>query len=75
MKVINKISEIGEAFFNLISEWILPLPGIVKGFIALVVLGLVAIGILTLLKKSFKIFGIILLVVFIIIFAYAILNQ
>lgn len=74
MKVINKISEIGEAFFNLISEWILPLPGIVKGFIALVVLGLVAIGILTLLKKSFKIFGIILLVVFIIIFASAILN-
>ncbi|MBQ4570689.1 MAG: hypothetical protein IJB21_03240 [Bacilli bacterium] len=74
MKVINKISEIGEAFFNLISEWILPLPGIVKGFIALVVLGLVAIGILTLLKKSFKIFGIILLAVFIIIFASAILN-
>lgn len=74
MKVINKISEIGEAFFNLISEWILPLPGIVKGFVALVVLGLVAIGILTLLKKSFKIFGIILLVVFIIIFASAILN-
>lgn len=74
MKVINKISEIGEAFFNLISEWILPLPGIVKGFISLVVLGLVAIGILTLLKKSFKIFGIILLVVFIIIFASAILN-
>ena len=74
MKVINKISEIGNAFFNLISEWIIPLPGIIKGFIALVVLGLVAIGILTLLKKSFKIFGIILLVVFIVIFASAIFN-
>ena len=74
MKAINKISDIGEAFFKLISEWIIPLPGVVKGFIALVVLGLVAIGILTLLKKSFKIFGIILLVIFIVIFASAIFN-
>lgn len=74
MKVINKISEIGDAFFSLISEWIIPLPGIVKGFVALVVLGLVSMGILTLLKKSFKIFGIILFVVFIIIFASVIFN-
>lgn len=74
MNVINKISEIGNSFFDLVSKWIIPLPGIVKGFIVLVVLCLVTIGIITLLKKSFKIFGIILLVIAIIIFASSIFN-
>lgn len=74
MNIINKISEIGDAFFNLISQWIIPLPGIIKGFIALVVLALVAIGVLTLLKKSFKIFGIILLGVFVVILVSVIFN-
>lgn len=68
MKVINKISEIGNDFFNWIIEGIVPLPGIIKGIIVIVTLLLVLIGVFSLLKKSLKIFGSILLIIFIVIF-------
>lgn len=74
MNIFSKISDIGNSFFDLISKWIIPLPGIVKGVISLTVLCLIAIGIITLLKKSFKVFGIILLVVVIIIFVSTIFK-
>lgn len=66
MNCINKISELGDSFFNWVLNGIIPLPGIIKGFITIVVFTLVALGILSLLRKSFKIFGIILLVIFVI---------
>ena len=67
MNCINKISELGDSFFNWVLNVIIPLPGIIKGFITIVVFTLVALGILSLLRKSFKIFGIILLVIFVIV--------
>ena len=59
MKVINKISELGNNFFDWLVEGVLPLPGIIKGFLVIVVFLLVLVGVLSLLKKSLKIFGII----------------
>jgi hypothetical protein len=67
MKVINKISEFGNNFFDWLVEGVLPLPGIIKGFLVIVVFLLVLVGILSLLKKSLKIFGIILSIIAIII--------
>lgn len=75
MNCINKISELGNSFFDLVSQWIIPLPGILKGFITLVFLGLVAMGILSLLKKSLKVFGFILLAIAVFIFVSTILNK
>jgi hypothetical protein len=67
MKVINKISELGNNFFDWLVEGVLPLPGIIKGFLVIVVFLLVLVGVLSLLKKSLKIFGIILSIIAIII--------
>ena len=74
MEIIKKISEFGDSFFEWILKGIIPLPGIVKGIIVIVVLVLVAIGILTLLKKSFKVFGIILLAILTIIIVSGFLS-
>ena len=67
MKVINKISELGNNFFDWLVEGVLPLPGIIKGFLVIVVFLLVLVGVLSLLKKSLKVFGIILSIIVIII--------
>lgn len=75
MEVMNKISEFGNNFFDWVVEGILPLPGIIKGVIVIVVLLLVVVGIMSLLKKSFKIFGIILLIIFIAILVSGLLSK
>lgn len=67
MKVINKISEFGNNFFDWLVEGVLPLPGIIKGFFVIVVFLLVLVGVLSLLKKSLKVFGIILSIIAIVI--------
>ena len=67
MNVINKISQLGNDFFNWLVDGVLPLPGIVKGIIVIVLFCLVFIGFLTLLKKSLKVFGVIALVIVLII--------
>ena len=75
MNVINRISELGNKFFDWVLKGIIPLPGIVKGVIVIITFALVAIGILSLLKKSFKVFGIILLVLFVAIFVSSFLFK
>ena len=67
MKVINKISEFGNNFFDWLVEGVLPLPGIIKGFLVIVVFLLVLVGVLSLLRKSLKVFGIILSIIAIVI--------
>ena len=42
MKVINRISELGNKFFEWVLKGIIPLPGIVKGVIVIVTFALVA---------------------------------
>jgi hypothetical protein len=74
MKVINKISELGNNFFDWLVEGVLPLPGIIKGFLVIVVFLLVLVGVLSLLKKSLKIFGIILSIIVIIILCSMLLK-
>ena len=67
MSVIEKISEFGNSFFEWLIKGIVPLPGVIKGVIVIVTFLLISIGIFTLLKKSFKVFGIILLAIFIVV--------
>ena len=75
LNCFNKIQDFGNNFFDNIFMPLYTLPGFIKGVVAIIILGLMAIGVLTLLKKSLKIFGIIISVVVIIILVSLLLNK
>ncbi len=74
MEFFNKISEFGNKFFEWLVEGVLPLPGIIKGFVVIVAMLLILVGVLSLLKKSLKVFGIILSIVAIVILVSYLFN-
>lgn len=75
LNCFKKIQDFGNNIFDNIFMPLYNLPGFIKGIVAIIILGLMAIGVLTLLKKSFKIFGIIISVVIIAILVSLLLNK
>ena len=75
MNVINKISQLGNDFFNWLVDGVLPLPGIVKGIIVIVLFCLIVVGFLTLLKKSLKVFGMITIIVILLILILSLTTK
>lgn len=75
MNIFNKVSELGNTFFDWLVKWVVPLPGIIKGFVVIVALLLIIVGVISLLKKSFKVFGVILLIITIMILVSKIIYK
>ncbi len=75
LNIINKLTDFGNSFFDKTFGILNNLHGVFKGVIAIVLLVLIGLGILTILKKSFKIFGIVIMALAILIVVGLLLNK
>ena len=62
-EIIQKVSDFGNDIYEKTVGFLGNLPGVACGIATVLFLALAAIGLLSLLKKSFKVFGIIFVVI------------
>lgn len=71
---LKRIPEFGNELYDKTIGIMDSMPGVIKGILAVTILFFLVIGILTMLKKAFKVFGIILIAVAIVFIAGLILR-
>ncbi len=74
LNIINKLTDFGNSFFDKTFGILNNMQGALKGVVAVALLVILGVGVLTLLKKSFKIFGIVILAIVILIAVGLLMN-
>lgn len=75
LNIVDKLTDFGNNFFDKTFGILNGMHGALKGVVAVALLVILGVGILSLLKKSFKIFGFIILAIAILIMIGLLMNS